>query len=515
MPKIPQMNAGNRPSSVVTGGNAGSVTSEAMARVSDVFGVAADVASNIELAERKRIADAWAKKQKIIDTLDAGVRTGDFEEAARGLSESLKEQYADNPLEAAEGFRKDAQKLAEDHVSSVPKNNRAVQLELAQATQTRITMMTRDLHDWASAKQTQNAKGNMALLANSTINGAASYASAGQLAAGIQAAEVKLAPFLQVAYGAKAGEEWNKITAGMAKMYADNAAAKDPLLLADELDKSPLLKKHMDPNDYAAAKDAAVSGYSGLRDRMLYDQARAAFQNGEKLARLVGSEEFPTVALKQENALIERRKNIAVGAGEGAKLKEGDRKTAIAKIDAELGRIKALKSIAYKQADVTATDDPALLDEIVRYQDELFGKDAKKSAARNLDLLVAQQDRLIAARDAKRISYGKFQTLFDDVSMAYKAAEDKEGGNTGHGLFWLFTNAREAGNSELNRQFKDRFSGLSADTKAGVRVAYIRRLQDLQRRKGEGTEITEAEGKQAALQALSLEAGISIPGAFK
>jgi hypothetical protein len=504
------MNLGNRPSAVVTGGGSDNVASEAMARVADVLGTAADVASNAELRERERLAKIWAEKQKIVDTLDAGVRTGDFEEAARGLSESFKEQYADNPLDAAENFRKEAQTLAKTHVDGG--TNPAVKLELAQATQTRITMMTRDLHDWASAKQTQNAKGNMALLANSTINGAAAYSSAGELSAGIQAAEVKLAPFLQVAYGAKADEEWGRITSGMAKMYADNAAAKNPLLLAEELDKSPLLKKHLAPNDYAAAKDAAVSGYNGLRDRMLYDQARAAFQNGEELARLVGSEEFPTVALKRENALIERRKNIAIGAGEGAKLKEGDRKSAIAKIDAELGRIKALKAIAYKQADVTATDDPVLLDELTRYQDELFGKKAKRSAKENLDLLVAQQDRLIAARDAKRITYGKFQTLFDDVSTAYKAAEKRESGDTGF-LWWQ--NARQAGNDELNRQFDDRFAGLSADIKSQVRVAYIRRLQDLQRRKGEGAEITEAEGVQAALQALSLESGRNIPGAFK
>lgn len=494
--KIPRINQGDRPSAVVGLGRLDNSMAGVAGALGDVADTALGIATNAELAERKRLAEAMAAKQKIVDTLDAGARTGDFEESARSLSDSLKQQYADNPTEAIEVFRKEAETLATDQVSSATNDN--VRLDLAQATQSRILSMTRELHDWVSAKQTQNAKGNMVKMLNTTANNAASYGSAAALERGIATAGQQLRPLLEMAYGDKAGDEEQKLYGNMAKRYADAAAQNSPLQLAAELESSSTLKANLSPDDHAALVKAAEKGYMGLKDRRDYNLAKAAFEDNDALAGLVGSPDFVNAAAAKETALVEQRKTLAVDPS----LKPADRKTQTEAIDAQLERITALKSIAYKQADLTATDDPKVLQDLWQYQDEMFGKKAKKSAKENLTLLLAQQDRLIKARDSKQISYGMFKTMFDDTALAYKAASAEEESNTGF-LWWV--DAREAGNRVLNSAFKADFKGQSAEKKARVRIEYIKRLNA-------AGNVTNEQAEKIALRSLSLETGVAIDG---
>jgi len=494
--KIPRINQGGRPSAVVGLGRLDNSMAGVAGALGDVADTALGIATNAELAERKRLAEAMAAKQKIVDTLDAGARTSDFEESARSLSDSLKQQYADNPTEVIEVFRKEAETLATDQVSVATNDN--VRLDLAQATQSRIMSMTRELHDWVSAKQTQNAKGNIARTLNKTENRAIEFTSAAALERGMAEAAQTLRPQLEMAFGDKAADEEQKLYTGMAKRYAQMRMRDFPLQVESELENSKALKENLSGTENTALLADTVKAYNGLKDRRDYNLAKAAFEDNDALAGLVGSPDFVNAAAAKETALVEQRKTLAVDPS----LKPADRKTQMAAIDAQLERITALKSIAYKQADLTATDDPKVLQDLWQYQDEMFGKKAKKSAKENLTLLLAQQDRLIKARDSKQISYGMFKTMFDDTALAYKAASAEEESNTGF-LWWV--DAREAGNRVLNSAFKTDFKGRSAEEKARVRIEYIRRLNA-------AGNVTNEQAEKIALRSLSLETGVAIDG---
>lgn len=506
MAKIPRIEQGDRPSGLAPAPGINTEAASAVGVLGGISEAAMGVATNSYLREQKRLAEAMDAKQKIVDASDTGRLTTQFERNVFDLEDQLHGEFAENPTAAVDEYMKRSRELS-PKVAEMGQND-YVKLAVTQGNESTISSGLTRMHGWVSTQQTKRIKGNVAQDINEAANGAAKLGSAETVEAYAGRVVERLSPIIQATFSpAEATKETEKLVSAIAKRYGDSAAKDHPLQFSQELESSSFLKKNLSPDDHAALTTAADKGYMGLKDRGEMDLAKEAFSSGERLAGLVGAPEFVSAAAAKEAALTERKKIIAVDPN----LKPADRKTQIAQIDQQLKRIDALKSIAYKQADIGAVDDPKELQTLWVHQNGLFGKKAKKSAKENLSLLVDQQTRLIQARDAKTISHGNFKTMFDDVSYAYKKALAQEEGNTTHWISY-FNDPREVGNTEINKRFdSSSFKNISEDQKTAVRIAYIKRLNSAQ----SSGEVTEAQAKKFALEALSLETGIEIPGVFK
>lgn len=505
MAKIPRIDLGDRPSGIPDPIALNTTTADMIGSATSTSAAAMNAATTAALRERKRLAEAMEAKQRIVDASDIGQLTTRFESHIYKLEDDLHQEFAQNPAAAVDEYIKRAREILPQNVEAAP--NDRVKLGATQGNESAISSGVARMHSWVSQQQTRRIKGNLALDINEAANNAAGLGSAQSVEGYAARITAKLTPMLQATYSPEeAIKEIDKLNSAIANRYGAAAAKNHPLQFSAELTSSSFLKRNLSDTEHAALSTAADKGYMGLKDKLDMDQAKEAFASGEKLAGLVGAEEFVSAAAAKTQALTEQKKFAAIDPS----LKPADRKAKIAQIDRQLTLIESLKSIAYKQADITATDDPKELQTLWTFQDALFGKKAKKSAKSDLSLLVDQQERLITARDSKQISYGNFKTLFDDVSFAYKKAIEGETDNTSHWFFWQ--DAREAGNAEINRRLESSsFKNLSEDQKTAVRISYIRRLNAATNK---GT-VTKPQATRIALEALSLETGKEIPGVFK
>lgn len=500
MAKIPRINQGDRPSSAINPGAPDMSAVNATRVLGGMADTALDVATTEELRERKRLMDIAIEKKAITDTLDAGARAGELEDQMMSVADSLKEKYADNPVGAIDEFQKEAEKMVAEHTAASP--NSVVQLDLAQQGKSLTYSSIRSLHEWVSAKQTQNAKGHMAKMIQSASNDAAFKTSVGALEGWAAETQARLGPMMEKAFGADAPDEMAKLLSAGAQQYSDVAASKFPLQHGKELESSKFLRDNL--RNIASSIADADRGVAGYHNTQEIETLKQAYRNGEGLAAVVGKDGFVEAAYTRRVALEAQKITVAQDNNLGPAAKKSLRD----KLDSQIELVDTLRRINYGRAEVVAVDDPDTIRAITVHQDALFGKDADSSAKEHLDLVVAQQRRLAVAMEKKQITLGTYKTKLDDVSLAYAGAIAKETGNTG---LWEFAKPRQVGNQELNTRFKTNFKDQSADVQARVRERYISLFIYAKNHGG----VTEAHAVRLAQEALTQETGREIKGLYK
>lgn len=445
MAKIPRIDQGNRPSSVV---GLPAVDTSA----SGAFSILGDVSDSI-------LTKVMAAKQEIVDTIDAGGRSLAFEDDLRLKTDELKNRFANSPEDAIKAFQKSSEELVKSHVFST--DNPRVQQELAKTTTSAVKAEQEQLFKWISARQTQKSRETAATLENAIPNGITRFTSADAAADYLDARIEKERPILALAYGEKEAEERiKKIKEQGAALYGEIAARNNPRQLMSEVETSRLFTSYASAAKRAELPADAQRGYANRQANIDFQLAVKAAGDTDRLAALVGTPDFVQTAFKQKQALESAMLNID---GDPS-IKPADKPAKKSVIKKQIATLEALKRIDAAGRAGNVTDNIDTLRELYTRQAELFpGGKKKNKGIKELDALLSQMNRISQAADNQLISQSSFRSLFDDCALAYKTIMEKEEGNTGS--WWRASTAHQVGIEKINTLFDTDFKNLSADKK--------------------------------------------------
>ena len=521
MPKIPRINAGDSSAATPT---AAPLAAESVAMPALGLAGLADTAFQVLSTEDKKQAleqrAALEQKQAIVNEVEAGRRAGDYEEDLATYSDNIKKEFADTPDKAPAQLLEIGRNLQDRQREAVP--NTQVGLEFAQRSNARLAQAVRELHDWALARQTQKAKGDLTTTINRATAGAENMGSVPGLANYIAAKEIELTSVFQNVLGSEAQSKMAEMKAGMARSWVMAAGDRDPLGTLQALDSTkaghPLVDNLDVSQREALRKDVKASFAGYFKNGVLEEVKRGTSQNRELFDLTMASPQNAGTALAAaENALVEQSKaaeaqmkvDTATLEKYGIDL-HGHSTDEVPKLIED--RLKYVRSLNYARRTMIgldAQDDPAAAEGAILATDKAL----KKRDGKDLGAIVKQQANLAVLFSDKKIGQDTFQTLFKNMALALDvAAQNNEavtGASWGPNTWRLWYGPQKQGAVELNRQFSGQFSKLDKAMQNRVRLRYMQQFQGAQER---GVVLKAEDARRMALRALSLETGEHIGG---
>ena len=519
MPKIPRISL-DGPSAGVPG--AAPLSPNAVASpLADLTNLS-DAAFDISSAEGKKQAlemrQAVEAKQAIVNEVDAGRRSGDYEENLADYSESLKKEFWDNPDKAPESLLEIGRNLQDRQREEAP--NTQVGMEFAQRSNARLAAAVREMHDWALGRQSQKAKGDLSIIINRATAGAENVGGVPALGAYIAAKEKELSSVFQNVLGSDAQSAMAGMRAGMARAWANATGSRSSagaLSVLQALDSTkagnPLVDNLKDTEREALRNGAKADFAGGFKNSLLEEVKKGTSQNDELFDLTMASPQDAGEALyAAENALEEQAKAAAVQLSvDTAALEKygidlhGRSVDEIPKLINE--RLKYVKALNYARRTMIgfdAEDDPTTVGGL------LLAADKEIKSSKDLAEYPKQQARLAVAFSDKKISQATFSALYKTMANTLKVAAAKQEDPWGPNVVREYFNPRLAGQGALTDGFATRPK--FRDNKAmqhRVRVKFLAQFISAQER---GVVLTTEAAREMATRVLLLESGDSTQG---
>lgn len=483
--KIPRLNSGARPSAVPNGSIS---NGDGAAPIANVVGDLADVGYKIAAGEEQGQAailrDALEKKQAILDEVTASRAAGDYEESLVAQTEKLKKNLWENPAAAPDQLLALGREMADQQITSAP--NTAVSLDVAQKTASRLDSAMREMHNWAQARQTQKAKGDLSVIIHRATAGAEGMTSLPALDGYIKLKEAELSSVFGNVLGGEAPERMKEMRAEMAQGWLHVYGADNPIGALRALkEKSGPLIDHLSTAQREAGRDEMKSALKGLAKTRDLNAVVEGISGGRKLTEsfLAGDPDFIKTAYAQKAAIEEQRKavkaeldlNVADLKELGIDPQGRTPKNILSTLDERTKLVDALMRIHREQTPYDAPDDPTAGEALLLQTNKALKGDTDVDLAE----IPRQMTRLAIAVDEKHISLASAGTLYKTMALAMDAAT--ENAEKSPGLFgtnigsrWRLEEwraPRDAGRVELNVQF-DSLPQLSDVAKQKIRMSY-------------------------------------------
>lgn len=515
MAKIPRIEKGGRPSAVPGGS-----PSAGLGGVAPIIGAAGNladvgykIAAETEEGEAMRLRTVLEQKQAIVNEVEAGRRAGDYEEDLVSHMEGLKKEYWDTPDKAPEQLLEMGRQLADRGLEQTP--NTQVGLDFAQRSNTRLMAAVREMHDWARARQTQKAKGDLTIIVNRATAGAEGLGSPQALAGYIASKESELSSVFQNVLGSEAQAEMQKMKTEMARSWVLAAGDRDPLgVLANLDDKDGPLVDHLNVSQRDALRKETKSSYEGVtKTRELNFVKERVTRNKAIVGSFMdGTLDAGTVYASQ-TALEEQRKavkaQLSVDAAALQKLgidpSGATPEDLLSLIDDQQKFLTYIDRARRRQTAFDGEDDLATSESLMIG----VNKALKSNKSKDLGEIVRQQTRVAVALGDKKISQGTASTMFKTMSLALDVAAGKAEDPWGWNTWLAWRHPHVAGNMELNNQFEGRFNALDKTAQQRVRLAYMGQFNAAMEA---GRAVDGQSARAMALRALALETGKPIPG---
>lgn len=520
MPKIPRISLES--SSAGVPGAAPLSPSTVAAPIANLTSLA-DTAFDISSAEGRRQAlemrAAIEQKQAIVNEVDAGRRSGDYEEDITGYSENLKKEFWDSPDKAPAQLIEIGRTLQDRQREQAP--NTQVGLEFVQRSNARLAAAVREMHDWALSRQSQKAKGDLSVIVNRATAGAEAVGGVPALGVYIAAKEKELTSVFQNVLGSDAQSAMAGMRSGMVRAWAQatgNRGSAGALSVLQALDVtkpgSPLVDNLKDTEREALRKDAKADFAGGFKNQLLEEVKKGTSQNDELFDLTMKSPQDAGEALyAAETALGEQAKAAAVQLSVdtsalekyGIDLQGRSADEIPQLINDRITYVKALNYARRTMIGFDAEDDPTAVGGL------LLAADKEIKSHKELAEFPKQQARLAVAFSDKKISQATFSTLYKTMANTLKVAAAKQEDPWGPNVVREYFNPRLAGQGALTDGFASRPK--FRDNKAmqhRVRVKFLAQFISAQER---GVVLTTQAAREMATRVLLMESGDSTQGA--
>jgi hypothetical protein len=372
----------------------------------------------------------------------------------------------------------------------------------------------REIHNWAQARQTQKAKGDLSVIINRATAGAEAVTSLPALDGYIKAKELELSSVFQNVLGTEASSKMAEMRTAMTQGWLHVYGDRDPLggLAALSAKAGPTVD-HLNSNQREAARKEMVSSFEGLQKTRELDAIRTGISSNRKLAEsfMAGDPGFAGLVFEQKRALEENKKAVLAQmkyddkALKALGLDVSEPGDVVGIIDSRLEFVSAIEKARRRQTAFNAPDDPTSVEALlVQQQKALKSKTGKDTKA-----VVEFQKNLAVAVSNEKISGATASTMFKTMSLSMDAAVANAEDPAGLNMYLAWRYPRVAGDMELNKQFEGQFKNVDKGTQARARVEYMRQFNAAQEA---GTTPDGKTARRLALRALSLETATHIPG---
>lgn len=449
--------------------------------------------------------------------MDAGRREEDYGDVLRGAEKDLQVQHADNPQNAVEAFKAQADQVLDESVKTA--TNDRVSLLLARRAGARREQAVAKMQAWADARLSQKMQDDLRGLVNRAAAGAEGLRSVGELNVYLSDFEERNAKRFE-ATSADPAKELRQakelVTEGFFRARTDDPETALSSLKMLE-DKGPAAE-YLTPTQRKVFRSAALEAWEGGRRKREMTVIAEGLDDNPRLAEaylrndpsMGAALHARKTAIETQKAYIEAR--LAADEAELGKLgipKGTTRDEVLQALDARLKFVNALDSARRRQIGAVAEDDPTSVKALLVTQ----AKAMKAASGRDLRLVVDQQANIAAELSDGRITPGMANALFKDLALATTKAAGEEKDVPGPNRMqmpWL--SPRDAGNVVLNKAIADD-AGLRENEplQTRIRVQYIAQLVDAQEKKG--APLTRAEAMKVAARVLSVETQQNLPGA--
>lgn len=424
MAQIPRINQGERPSGVYSPTRDNSLAHIAGA-LGDLSGAALETATAKEQSERRRLAEAAALKQDLVDTSDAGVLGLQTQRRIGEISEGLKEAYKDNPKAAVDAYMDAVRPEVEVLKQQAP--NPRVALMATKEAEGHIASGLTKLQSWSLSQDTARVKGNLATKEFERINAAVNYTSTVQLQNDFDTIDAD--PEYDTVYGAGAPEARRDIKARMARAQIERfSQSVDPVQARAMLaDGKGFYGKYLKDTDLTALYNGTEADAFNFANR---DELNTVVKYSKSKAVLVQAA-LRGLADVADFSSEERKINTAI---EGVPNERGLTKEAkakkIARLNLELSDLKAIKVLQSRNLDqhyVAIGDTPS---EVWTARRDLLDMGDAGDAA-TLDAVMNYERLIMKASGDKKMSPGRATTLMQEAEILKKEALGRATGDTG------------------------------------------------------------------------------------
>jgi hypothetical protein len=519
MPKIPRISlegtSAGVPSAAPLSPNA---VAAPLADLTSLADTAFDISSKEGQRQALEMRDAIEAKQAIVNEVEAGRRSGDYEEDITSNAENIKKELWDSPDKAPARLLELGRSLQDQGREAAP--NTQVGLAFVQRSNARLAQAVREMHDWALGRQSQKAKGDLSVIVNRATAGAEKVGGVPALGAYIAAKEAELSRVFENVLGSGAQAAMAGMRAGMVRAWAQatgNRGSAGALSVLRALDSTeagnPLVDNLKDTEREALRKDAKADFAGGFKNSLLEEVKKGTSQNDELFdLTMKAPQEAGEALYAAETALEEQGKAAAVQLKvDTAVLEEygidlqGRSADEIPKLIAD--RLRYVKALNYSRRTMIgfdAEDDPTTVGGL------LLAADKEIKSNKDLAEYPKQQANLAVAFSDKKISQATFSTLYKTMANSLKVAAQEQEDPWGPNVIRRYFNPQLAAQSALTDGFATRPK--FRDNKAlqyRVRIKFLGQFLSAQER---GAELTTNAAREMATRVLLLEAGESTQG---
>lgn len=509
MAKIPRIEQGGRPSAVVGPVDINLSLAETAASLSTLAKVGETITADTEKTEAKRLRKIEAAKQAILDEVDAGVRASAFEQDLRDLSKNIRDNNFDDPDRAVTEFTRLAQERAEKEISETP--NAVVALKVTKSSNSRVLVDTRQMASWSSDRKTQKAKGDVSEMVNRATRGAEDETSSRGLVVYLEEQEAKLLPLLRGVLGNEAQDRMDRMKSEAVEAWASSFGELHPFEVLKVLDqKSGPLVDHLTGDQRKQIRTETRQSVEKLPKISAINSIKEGMEQNPDLFNLYEDGALKAAIVGAHKRSIENQLKVIEIDDRG--FNDAQKKEMKAPLESRLKFLKALDKLNRLGMKYDAVDNSKRIGALFRESNDLFKKNEGQKG-KDLILWLKHLTNLTEAAADKEISESTYSALFKKVSLALPKAAQKARENTGWDFgFRVWRDGQQAGNDELNDRFRSgTFSILSEEQKQQVQISFQHRFNEANEQGG-GREVSRAEARIMALQALSLETGQKIPG---
>ncbi|MES2156143.1 MAG: hypothetical protein V4510_13495 [bacterium] len=508
MPQIPGIDFGQRPDARVERAASLPVDggSKAIGDVADAVGDIGMIQARQQAAQQKAIDEIDAKKQAIVDNVNATKNGLDFSVMMSKLAEAKKDKYFDdhNPRQAQEDFVKES-RLTAEAILKTPGMTPAEALKTSEMNSATIARYAQHLDAWGHDRMTQQAKGNLTGMTNQASALAEQQPNGTALAQFTETFLKDTAKMRQALHG-NPEQTAQETRAQFAEAYARVQGKDNPTGVSAEL---------RDQNSYVSASLPAAK-----RDHL-----------GEMMVNNLGhirTEQVRKALLTGNDDLAKTRDLLATGQLDPGTvfslLKKNDQEVLAAKADPNLDEDslkQKLESLQLTRDGITAADSMARPHGASRSTEEgsaalanlqaqsrgLFGR-MGHNQTEDLQQLQKFQVDLMRAKASNIISDQAYNAMHKSVALSFDKAVEEE---SSAGSQWKITTAikglfndragRQAGDEAMVGYLgpKSVLGRFSQDQQNAAWTSYMEQFNDHIERTG--GQPTEKQAQDMALNA--------------
>jgi len=452
-------------------------------------------------AEQRELEKQMAVKQKLVDTSNIGRLSSEFEMNLYKLEDSMHQEFAENPEQALEEYRKRAYELSPQTVKRGA--NVSVQQGVTQSNESAISSGVGRMHTWVSQTQSDQIKANLVEATNYFANSAVELSSPEAVELKFLEFARKQAPNFAVVYGKEAANKMTEARSDAFYAWAKRYTYEHPIEYLAGVEKNNLLRGSLDEKKTAELYSNARTSRNQLGYKRTNDLLIEGVQRDVPVAKALVAGQLRPDDLLEQRKMYQKQKESILLSSDPDDIKQAQIKI----VNRYLEILDATEEVVRKGTPTQLLPGDSLPEEVMAEYKALFGKDTRKrKRSQKLDDLLTLKADVVKLLARENISSAQGMLMYKTIGEAMERAAKKARGDTPS--WFTPDDPMELAMGEMETWFE---TNKPKATEAEKNQAYLRFMALRDQAKGEREELGEEEAQDLARKACYVYYGLVPP----